>query len=123
MNKWFSVSAIVLSAFLLAFLPACGGSMGSSGTTTTTTEPQPVEVTVNILGNRFDPAELTVPAGSTVTFHNTTSTDHGFSCDAFDAVLAAGQDYPFTFDAPGTYDVRTTTHDAGLGLRVTIVVE
>jgi len=96
----------------------------SSTTTTTDTTPDPVTVTVDILGNRFDPQALTVPAGSTVVFHNTTSTDHGIGCDGeFSASLSPGNDYSYTFDSTGSFRVDSTTHSSGVDLYVDITVE
>jgi len=108
---------------VLSVLPACGAQ--SSNTPTSAPAPQPVEVTVNILGNTFDPQELTVPAGSTVTWHNTTATDHGIVCEdaGIDADLRPGQDHPVTFDTPGVYTVNSRTHSSGTNLTVTITVE
>ena len=124
MTKWIGIIAALGAALLLVFAPACGGSMNSGTTTTTTATPEPVTVTIDILGNRFDPQELTVPAGSTVIFHNTTGAQHGIACDnVFDATVDPGQDYPYTFDAAGSFHVGTTTHAAGVDLFVDITVE
>lgn len=123
MTKWMGIIAALGVAVMLAVVPACGGSM-SSTTTQPTATPDPVTVTIDILGNRFDPQELTVPAGSTVIFHNTTSAQHGIACDSvFDATVDPGQDYPHTFNSAGSYHVGTTTHAAGVDLYVDITVE
>ena len=121
--KWTSIAVTLLIALSIALLPACGGSM-SSTTTTTNTAPDPVTVAVDILGNRFDPQALTVPAGSTVVFHNTTSTDHGIECSGeFNVSLSPGQDYSYTFDSAGSFRADSTSHSSGVDLYVDITVE
>ncbi|MGH2558635.1 MAG: ScyD/ScyE family protein [Thermomicrobiales bacterium] len=67
-------------------------------------------VTVRIVDFAFDPTELTVSTGTTVTWVNDGPTDH--TAVAFDGgdkvwdsdILAAGGEYSFTFDEPGAYD-------------------
>ena len=84
---------------------------------------QTITSTINIMGNRFDPQEMTVPAGTTVTWHNTTSAEHGITCDEFEATLRPGQDYEYTFANAGSYAVVSSSHAGVEGLRVTITVE
>lgn len=67
-------------------------------------------VTVTIVDFAFEPAELTVPVGTTVTWINEGPTDH--TTVAFDGgakiwdsdILAAGDEYAFTFEEAGSYD-------------------
>ena len=108
-----------------AALGACGGGNLSQEDQTQTAQPvaEPVTVTVNLLGNRFDASEVTVPAGSTVIIHNTTSADHGLVSEVFDVDLRPGQDYQHVFNNPGTYTVRSRTHNQAAGISLTVRVE
>jgi len=111
----------VLAVLLLAGLAtACSSNLESTEETQTA---QPVTVTVNLLGNRFDTDSISIPAGSTIIFHNTTSADHGIICDLFDADLRPGQDFHFTFAAPGVYEVRSRTHQSASGIYLRVTVE
>ncbi|MGH2534578.1 MAG: ScyD/ScyE family protein [Thermomicrobiales bacterium] len=73
-------------------------------------------VTVRIVDFAFDPADLTVPVGTNVTWVNDGPTDH--TAVAFDGgakvwdsdILAAGDEYDFTFDQPGSYDYLCGLH-------------
>ena len=119
----FSLMLVIISAFIIG-LGACSGNLEeSSGTTVTDQAVEPVIVTVNILGNRMDPQAVTIPVGSTVIFHNTTSADHGIVSDVFDADLQPGQDFQYTFAYAGIYQVRSRTHTAATNLRCEIRVE
>jgi plastocyanin len=88
---------------------------------------------------RFDPATLTVPKGTTVTWRNSSATMHtatddpGKAANSADAALPSGaqpwdsgnidpgQTFQHTFDAPGTYKYFCTPHEAA-GMVATIIV-
>jgi plastocyanin len=88
---------------------------------------------------RFEPASLTVPRGSTVTWTNTGAVEHTATDDPSKAVtasnaalpsgaqpwdsgtVAAGQSFSHTFDTPGTYKYFCIPHEAA-GMVATIVV-
>lgn len=62
---------------------------------------------------KFDPAELTVPAGTTVEWTHKGKQDHSVSSDtgAFDSqTMAPGQKWSHTFSAPGEYPYTCTPH-------------
>lgn len=132
--KWTTwLRLAVLGAFLTVCTVACGGGNMEGESTGTTQQPAatPVTVTINILGNRFDTQELTVPVGSTVIWHNTTSADHVIQSPAFcsntprscEAALRPGQDYPQIFNVAGTFEVTSASHPTGRDLRCTIHVQ
>jgi plastocyanin len=93
-------------------------------------DPPPAgEETVEISGFAFQPSELTISVGTTVTFVNNDGSPHtathgrgGATADNpfFDERLAAGASASVTFDQPGTYEVTCTFHPA---MNMTIVVE
>jgi plastocyanin len=127
MPKLLAVGVALLS------LAACGGS-GDNG----------VEMTSD---QAFAPAEITVAAGDTISFKNTSSEAHTVTAydeeipdgaDYFSsgslpseeaardelaaALIAAGDTYEFTFEEPGTYRYFCIPHEEA-GMKGTIVVE
>lgn len=98
-------------------------------------------------GQRFEPAELTISGGETITFRNTSSEPHtvtayqnempegaayfssgGLSSEESardelaDALVAAGETYELTLVEPGTYRYFCIPHEEA-GMKGTIVVE
>lgn len=122
----------------------CGGSggyatgPGTGGTTTTGGTPTygdpgtansctPGTSTVCLTpSNTFDPASITVKAGSTVTWSNTTGVTHNVTFDQKAGAPASASDFASgTFDATfptaGTYPYHCTIH--GLSMSGTVVVQ
>ena len=100
--------------------PADDGAEGGDGGAEATT--------VTISGSSFGD-DITVPAGTTVTFNNedslphtvTEGTDGEAAADAaFDNDVAAGASTEVTFDEPGTYDVTCRIHPS---MNMTVTVE
>nr|MBA2600840.1 cupredoxin domain-containing protein [Actinomycetota bacterium] len=129
---------IVVPSALIAFacLPAaCGGSSSGSGSTVEMTSAQ-----------RFDPAAITVMAGTTVTWSNDDAQTHTVTAyedgvpdggyfasgdmsdeaaardDLQASLLAEGDTYEVTFDEPGTYRYFCIPHEQQ-GMKGEIVVE
>src|SRR5579859_4819240 len=132
---WLSIAmaVLVVSAACAPSRPATAGGVTASTpmpSSTATGIPSPgalppasaVPATVTMTGAlRFDPAAITVPNGTTVTWHNATSTVHTVTDDpskasnradsalpkgaqAWDSGdIAPGQSFTRTFDTPGTY--------------------
>ena len=71
---------------------------------------------VELSHNFFDPSELTVDAGATVTFRNLVAMSHPLLSEA--AGLDTGQfpegERTFTFSRSGTYTVTNTAHNVDL---------
>ncbi|MBI4148435.1 cupredoxin domain-containing protein [Candidatus Woesearchaeota archaeon] len=67
---------------------------------------------VQISGRHFDPADLTVPAGSTVNWYNQGPADHTvlFEGDKESPKIKAGSLYSKTFNTPGTYKYKCGIH-------------
>lgn len=75
---------------------------------------------VKVGHNHLDPAELTVPAGSTVTFRNEQEMPGGHTIVAVDGSfespgLAKGEEWSHTFDEPGTYLYTIKQHPTAQG--------
>jgi plastocyanin len=78
----------------------------------------------------FRPDPVTVPAGTTVTWIQNDSTTHTVTSGTredgpdgmFDANLAKGEEFTFTFDEAGTYDYFCTLH-SGPGMTGQVIVE
>jgi plastocyanin len=82
---------------------------------------------VEIQGFTFDPPELTVPAGTTVTWTNSDFTQHTVTADdrSYDSgLLSMGATFSHTYTAPGTYGYFCIPHGApGSGQFGRIVVQ
>jgi plastocyanin len=72
----------------------------------------------------FQPAEVTVGVGDTVTWTNNDSVDHDVTADNFSSGepggMAPGENFEQTFDEAGTFDYVCTVHP---GMEGTVVVE
>ncbi len=124
---------ISVPLFFALFLVGCAGSGATS-----------VEMTGD---QAFDPAELTVAAGDSVTFKNTSSEAHTVTAyeeeipegadyftsgglaseeaardDLAATLVATGDSYEVTFEEPGTYRYFCIPHEEA-GMKGTIVVE
>jgi len=108
-----------------------GGAEGSPlHFTATATAPggDPGEVRINLLnsgGNRFEPANVTIPVGTKVTwtwvagFHDVSSGDFTGSGEP----VSPPRSHSFTFESPGTYIYFCSVHGSPTGgMRGTIVV-
>ena len=110
---------VVLSVFVASLLAACSGE-SSDATEAAGGE----EARVEIADLAFDPGTLTVAVGTTVTWvsadpnipHTSSSDDEIWSS----GTLNEGDEFPFTFDEPGTFAYFCEVHPTMTG---TIVVE
>src|SRR4051794_14586825 len=65
--------------------------------------------------NFFDPADLSVTAGTTVTWINQGNSSQGHTATSLDGLfdsgtLRNGESFSFTFDEPGDYAYKCTNH-------------
>jgi plastocyanin len=98
------------------------------GATATQGETAQAEVQVQMINTTFDPKEITVKAGTKVTWTNNDSTGHtvtsgtrGNPSGLFDSGnVAPGQTFSFVFDTPGTYNYYCTYHQ---GMDGTVIVQ
>lgn len=116
-------------------LAACGGSAGSdlnNGPSTPPSNQPPVQTnTIKLFtsgGPRFEPSNVEVPAGTTVTFvwedgvHDVTPAGNSTFQGSGDPV-SAPQSFPVTFTEPGTYTFFCSVHgSATSGMHGTITV-
>jgi plastocyanin len=134
---------VLLIACLALTITACGGDDdddGGGGSATTTEQPAPADdgggggdgggeaASVDIPDISFEPAELTVKAGTTVTWTNSDDLTHTVTKDGvapgpeFDSGdLEPGDEFEQTFDEPGEINYICTIHAAQQ--RGTIIVE
>jgi amicyanin len=128
---------------VLVLLAACGGSStdtgGTTPTTVTTTTPaatatqagnaQSVMIITNSSGTfAFSPASLTIKAGTTITWKNTTAVPHTVTSDdgkSFDSgtanpIAAQSGTFSFTFKTPGTFAYHCAIHPF---MKATIIVQ
>lgn len=84
-------------------------------------------VEVDLVDNRFEPSELTIKAGTTVTFRNVGSRTHTVTADdgLFDSgTLKSGDTFTFTFTEAGKYAFYCKPHGGpeGVGMSGVIIV-
>jgi len=123
---------------MLGLIGACGGDGGSTATTTATGSPSSTvtadenvaenttSVVITITGLAF-PAEVTVPAGKSVTWVNDSSAPHEVQMDTFDGApadvepvrLGTDQEGGLSLD-PGTWTYFCIIHPSMTG---SLVVE
>src|SRR5215218_8802889 len=71
------------------------------------------DMTVSIQDFSFDPGQITVAPGTTVTWTNEGPSPHTTTADdgSWDSgTLQQGEDFSFTFDKPGTYTYHCSIH-------------
>lgn len=67
--------------------------------------------TVLIQDYVFQPAEITIQAGETITWINQDTVGHTATCDSFDSgLLKKGETFKQTFNETGTFDYICTPH-------------
>ncbi len=118
---------VVLMLVLTAFSTACSkddsedmdlnnGNNGNNGGTPGTGQ-------VLIQGMAFDPATITVKAGTTIKWTNKDAMAHTVSSDSSGVFesgsVANGATFSFTFSTPGTYPYHCTPHPS---MTATVVV-
>src|SRR5687768_956895 len=120
-NRLPRASALVLSGLLIA---ACGGGNDSgpaanvnqvaNGGAPVSAGPQKIEMGDDV----FQPSQLTVAAGTKVTWVNKGSKAHTVVSNdkLFDSgLVSVGGDFSHTFDAPGTYLYHCAPHAKMVG--------
>jgi plastocyanin len=102
-------SLILLTAL---FLAACGPA-ASSAPASTLPAIQSGGVKISIANFAFDPATLTIPTGTTVTWTNNDSVAHNVTADDNSwgsKSLAKGDTFSFTFSKAGTFSYHCGVH-------------
>ena len=137
------VLLFLVALSVLVLLTACGGSStGTGGTTPTIGTTTPPAATATQAGNAqtvmiitkssgtfaFSPASLTIKAGTTVTWKNTTAVAHTVTSDdgtSFDSgtanlITAQSGTFSFTFSKAGTFAYHCAIHPF---MKATIIVQ
>jgi plastocyanin len=92
--------------------------MAPSATATAAPSTSPAGYSIDISGFAFNPATITIPAGSTVTWTNSDSATHTITADdgTWDSgAVANGKTYSRTFDTAGTYKYHCAVHPSMTG--------
>jgi plastocyanin len=110
---------------LMLILAACGGGAASSAPADDGGEGGDAGETVSLSGGAFAPSTLTIPAGTTVTFTDTTghTVTEGSDGQAVDDPIvdeSGGADVVVTFDEAGTFNITCKIHP---NMNMTITVE
>ena len=146
MHRSRTIPSLLLAAILALALAACGTTASSPSSaeseappstsqaestepSASATEAASEEVRVRLESFAFDTDELTIAAGTEVTFLNADSAPHtvtegvdGAAADdpIINVELAGNQAESFTFDEPGTYQITCKIHPS---MNLTITVE
>jgi plastocyanin len=111
--------------------PKPAGPSPSAASPVAAASPSPAAgVTVKMVETAFEPDRITIPAGTPVTWDNTSLSTHTVTAEggAFDSGsdpaewLQSGQKFSFTFTAPGTFNYYCLPHQQ-LGMVGTVVVQ
>lgn len=105
-TKTYKFIVVIFAALLmLAAVGGCGAAPNDNPPS------EPDGNTVIIEGYKFQPAEITIQSGETVTWINRDSVRHTATGDSFDSGLfGKGESFQQAFDAAGTYDYICTPH-------------
>jgi plastocyanin len=125
-----SICYLVGAVMLIPLLSGCDSSTGSAAAAPTPTTGLTVIVKITGSGNgfgglfKFDPADITIKVGTTVTWLNVSSATH--TVDSTDGPTVwdsqpfiTNQSYSYTFTVVGFYDYRCGIHR---GMKGTITV-
>ncbi len=123
----FTLAAVSLLIFItLGCQPTPGGvAPGEEATVEEVTpeEATSAEATVTVEGFAFNPAEVRIQAGGTVTWQQKDSAPHTVTSDngQFDSgSLSQGDNWSFTFEKPGTYEYHCEIHP---GMKAKVIVD
>jgi plastocyanin len=141
------IALIALAAVAAGLLAACGDDDGYGGTATSTTAARATVGTaaatasvsgaaaasptvpgslleVEVSDNKYTPSNLTVPAGSKVTWvwtgQRTHSVEGSFGGQTVASEKQNGGRFSFTFATKGTFDYQCGVHGAAMSAKVTV---
>ncbi|MGI6678952.1 MAG: cupredoxin domain-containing protein [Dehalobacterium sp.] len=103
---------------ILAFaMIGCASSTNEGTDTPETTappssnDPDPNTNTVYIKDYKYQPGEITIDTGETITWINEDSVGHNVAADTFECdILQKGESFSYTFNETGTFDYICTPH-------------
>jgi plastocyanin len=109
MSRLFSITTAILLTAALSILAACAGG-GGSGTQV------PGATTVRLRNVQFQPAEVTIRAGETVTWvWEDGGIEHDVSGDGFESGRQSAGNFSHTFEEAGTYPYVCSIHPSMTG--------
>ena len=107
---------VILTIIVIAILAVGGyyiikGGYGNSGNSSVSSN-STVTNNVDINNLSFEPSNITVKAGSEITFANQDSVEHTVTANGgeFNQIVAAGDKAVITIPNPGTYDYHCSIH-------------
>ncbi|MEL4106625.1 plastocyanin/azurin family copper-binding protein [Oscillospiraceae bacterium WX1] len=110
-SKTLMISIIII--LLLAAVAGCRSTSAGQGAATSSAGDKN---TVNIQNFEFQPAEITVNKGETVTWINQDSAGHDVVGNSFKSdILQKGQSFQQTFNETGTFEYRCPIHSGMAG--------
>jgi plastocyanin len=128
-KKLLSLVAVMLAIVAIVALAGCSSSTPAATTPATpstssgsgsTSAPAAAASAVSISNFAFDPADVTVKVGGTVTWTNNDSVAHTVTAAGFDSgSIAPGATYSHTFDTAGSIDYHCSVHPQMTG-KVTV---
>jgi plastocyanin len=102
-------TVLVLACVFVLALAACSSGASTSGTTTG--GPAASSVTVTMQNLAFNPAQVDVATGGTVTFVNNDTVQHNVAGDSWSSgPLDPGKSFTQTFSAAGANAIRCLIH-------------
>jgi plastocyanin len=116
MRRTLQILALALAAAAILALVGCSSTPAATTPAATTPAPATGGVsagakTVSISNFAFDPADLTVKVGDSVTWTNNDSVAHTVTFADFKSdQLAPGATYSHTFDKAGAFDYTCSIH-------------
>ncbi len=120
------VGALILLGYYFIYKPSYQNQSQPASNSTqqnqtqNQTQTQNNSSTVSIANFAFDPADLTVKAGTEVTWTNNDSTTHTINFDSFNSGdVAPGSTYKHTFADKGTFNYHCSIHPSMQG-KVTV---
>lgn len=111
----FAASVTILSAAINDSDVYCGDQLRAFRVKPVVLPPHssPMDVPVSIAGFAFDPPDLTINVGDTVTWTNNDDTTHGSASDTgvwSSGLFGTGLTFSFTFNSPGSFPYHCPRH-------------
>jgi plastocyanin len=112
---------LIATLALAALLTLAGCATGMDGDAGPDAAPAKGVTEVQMHRERFTPAAVEVPAGTTITWRfSDGSVPHNVAGDGFSSPTESTGTFTHRFDRPGTYDYRCTLHS---GMRGRVIVQ
>jgi amicyanin len=122
MKKNIILYIVIIIIFLFGCAQVQKQTTAPITTPATKTPTQPQTHNVEIVSFAFNPAEITIKKGDTVTWTNKADIIHDVTIDngLFDHDLNPGESFSFKFNESGTYDYHCDIHPS---MKAKIIVE